>query len=71
VVDASDTGADQRFSTVALEPLDHLLGVVAVPANEHVDVIRHDRAGITRIGRLLDRLGEAVGDHLDVGIAKR
>jgi hypothetical protein len=49
---------------------EHYLGPVAMPTDEQVDVIRHQRAGVTGVPGLSDDPGEASGNHSAVGLVE-
>ena len=58
----------ESLATVALKVGDHLLRLVAVLADEHVDVIGHDRAGPAGVAVPRDRVREGGGDLVNLGV---
>jgi hypothetical protein len=49
-----------------LEILDHILRLLAVLANQEVNVIRHNRASIASVGLLANTLSERTSDYIHV-----
>jgi len=45
-----------------LEILKHVLGLMLVLADQSMDVIRHDRTGVTRVVVFADRLGQSISN---------
>src|SRR5947199_102762 len=48
----------QAGTTRRMQRRAHLFGTVSVPADQDVDVVRHDRAGVAGVATLVDHLPE-------------
>src|SRR2546423_641000 len=55
----------RRAGAGELQVLDHLLGGVLVFSNDEMNVIAHDRACVTCVTKLLDRIGKSNCDALN------
>ncbi len=62
-----ETGRAKPQAGGLLKILDHLLSFVPVFADQQMNVIRHDCAGVTGVPIFAHRLGECVGDCANVG----
>src|SRR5262245_31472040 len=56
VCDSASPRLDQSVATLLLQQLNHILAMIAMLPDQDVDMIRHDRAAITRILALLNDL---------------
>jgi hypothetical protein len=59
-----EPGRDDVFPAAGLQLLDHLLGLVAMLANDDVNMIRHGGEGVAGVTFLADDLHEAAGDDV-------
>src|SRR5581483_479609 len=57
------TRSAEPQAAVSLEILDHVLGEMLVLANEDMDVVGHDRAGVARVALICDHFTEGGRDH--------
>jgi hypothetical protein len=60
-----------RLPARPLKLPDHLLGLIAVLADDQVDVVGHQGARVARVPLRPDHLLEGVGDHPDVARGER
>ena len=70
VGDGAPVVGDQVLPAGGLQILKHRLGPVAVLADEHVDVIRHDGTGVAGVPSVRDDLTDALGDQVDVFVGE-
>src|SRR5262245_518923 len=67
----STNRSDERAAASGLKCRDHFLRVMAMLADQNVNVIVHDRAGVTGVVVLLDRNCKRSSQRFDVSVLER
>src|SRR5580704_6952536 len=62
---------DQRVAAVLLHFLDHRLRMIPMLADQHMDVFRHDGAGVASVALFLDDVRERVSNQIDLLVVEQ